>query len=141
MTVFLDSNIILDILLKNLDFYEESKKVLKLADKISVDYFISAASITDIFYVLNKKLKNKEETKKYLKNLMDIVSVAGIDESCIRNALNSSWSDFEDSVQHESSVQIGADYLVTRNVSDFKSSFVPVITPADFLKKVEARII
>lgn len=135
MTVFLDSNIILDIFLKNKDFYEESRKVLNLADSAAIDYFISAASLTDIFYILNKHLKNKEETKLYLKDLLEIVSIAGIDESCIRNALNSSWSDFEDAVQHEASVQIGADYLVTRNVDDFNSSFVEVITPSDFLKK------
>ena len=136
MTVFLDSNIILDIFLKNKDFYEESRKVLNLADSAAIDYFISAASLTDIFYILNKHLKNKEETKLYLKDLLEIVSIAGIDESCIRNALNSSWSDFEDAVQHEASVQIGADYLVTRNVDDFNSSFVEVITPSDFLKKL-----
>lgn len=136
MTVFLDSNIILDIFLKNKDFYEESRKVLNLADSAAIDYFISAASLTDIFYILNKHLKNKEETKLHLKDLLEIVSIAGIDESCIRNALNSSWSDFEDAVQHEASVQIGADYLVTRNVDDFNSSFVEVITPSDFLKKL-----
>ena len=135
MTVFLDSNIILDIFLKNKDFYEESRKVLNLADSAAIDYFISASSLTDIFYILNKHLKNKEETKLHLKDLLEIVSIAGIDESCIRNALTSSWSDFEDAVQHEASVQIGADYLVTRNVDDFNSSFVEVITPSDFLKK------
>lgn len=56
MTVFLDSNIILDILLKNADFYEESKKVLELSDSKTIDFYVSAASITDIFYILNKRL-------------------------------------------------------------------------------------
>ena len=84
---------------------------------------------------MNRHLKDKEETKKHLIDLLDIVSIAGIDESCIKNALNSSWKDFEDAVQHESSIQIGADYLVTRNITDYKSSFVEVITPAEFLAK------
>ena len=135
MTVFLDSNIILDIFLENRDFYEESRNVLNLADSGLVDYFISAASITDIFYILNKHIKDEEKAKKYLKSLLEIVSIAGIDEACIKNALDSSWKDFEDAVQHEASIQIGADYLVTRNIHDFKSSFVEVISPADFLKK------
>jgi len=135
MTVFLDSNIILDIFLKNKDFYEESRKVLKLADNHQIDFFISAASITDIYYILNKHLKNKEETKTHLIDLLDFVFIAGIDESCIKNALNSSWKDFEDAVQHESSIQIGADYIVTRNTADYKSSFVKVISPAEFLAK------
>ena len=70
-----------------------------------------------------------------MKSLLEVFSIAGVDETCVKNALNSSWSDFEDSVQHEVAFQIRADYLVTRNVSDFKTSFIEVITPTDFLKK------
>ena len=125
MTVFLDSNIILDILLKTPEFYNESKSILTIPDtQPDIDYFISASSITDIFYIVNKKIDDKEKTKQYLSELLEIVSVAGIDEVCIKNALNSSWKDFEDSVQNESAVQIRADYLVTRNTKDFKSSFL-----------------
>lgn len=135
MTVFLDSNIILDILLKNEELYKESQQLLNLADNHKIDFFISAASITDIFYIVNKKIKDKEKTKEHIKLLLELVSIAGVDESCIMNALNSSWKDFEDAVQYESSVQIQADYLVTRNTKDFKTSFVEVITPSAFLKK------
>ena len=135
MTVFLDTNIIWGIFLKNIDFFQESQYVLKLADTHQIDFFISAVSITDIYYILNKKLRNKEETRKYLIDLLEIVSIAGIDESCIKNALNSSWKDFEDAVQHESSLQIGADYIVSRNIADYKNSFVEVIAPSDFLVK------
>ena len=108
---------------------------MNLADSGLVDYFISAASITDIFYILNKHIEDEEKAKKYLKSLLEIVSIAGIDEACIKNALDSSWKDFEDAVQHEASIQIGADYLVTRNTEDFKSPFVKVIAPSEFLKK------
>lgn len=58
MTVFLDSNIILDILLKNPAGYEESRKLMLLTDR-GVDFFISASSITDIFYIANKHLRDK----------------------------------------------------------------------------------
>lgn len=133
MTVFLDSNIILDILLKNPAGYEESRKLLLLADR-KVDFFISASSVTDIFYITNKYLKDKQKTKDCLSELLQIVSIAGVDEQGIRNALNSSWSDFEDSVQNESAAQIRADYIVTRNISDFRMAFVQVISPRDFLE-------
>lgn len=135
MTVFLDSNIILDIFLKNNDSYEENQMLFKILDNNDIDYFISAASATDIFYIANKHIKDSEKTKEYMKSLLEIVSVAGVDESCIKNALGSSWSDFEDSVQHEVALQIRADYIVTRNVGDFKTSFVEVVTPTEFLKK------
>lgn len=134
MTVFLDTNLILDILLKNKDLYEESKSVLLLQESNDIDFFISAASATDIYYILNKRLKDSAATRQYILDLLDVVSIAGVDETCIRNALNSSWKDFEDSVQHEISLQIQTDYIVTRNLSDFSASFVPVISPDDFIK-------
>ena len=136
MTVFLDSNIILDILLKNEDFWEESKAVLSLADSPEIDFFVSAASVTDIFYIVNKKLKDFDKSKAYLQELLEIISIAGVDEFCIKNALLSSWQDFEDAVQHEASVQIRADYLVTRNTKDFPTAFVQVITPKEFLARI-----
>ncbi len=135
MTVFLDSNIILDVFLKNKDFCDESQKLLNLADLDNIDFFISASSITDIFYLLRKFIKNPDEAKNHLNSLLEIVSIAGVDETCIKNALNSSWKDFEDAVQHEASVQIGADYIVTRNIDDFHHSFIQVITPTEFLKR------
>ena len=58
-------------------------------------------------------------------------------KQCVKNALNSSWKDFEDAVQHESALQIAADYIVTRNSDDFKSSFIEVLSPHDFLTHFE----
>lgn len=139
MTVFLDTNLILDILLKNKDLYEESKNVLTLQESNNIDFFISAASATDIYYVLNKRLKDSALTKQYILNLLDVVSIAGVDETCIRNAINSSWNDFEDSVQHEISLQIQADYIVTRNLSDISASFVPAISPGNFIKLFQSK--
>ena len=138
MTAFLDSNIILDILLQNKVFYEESRSLLVLGDGHGIDYFVSATSITDIYYIVHKYEKDDLKVRAHIANLLEVVSVAGIDESCVRNALNSSWKDFEDAVQNEAAVQINADYLVTRNTKDFTMTFVPVMTPADFIQLFDA---
>lgn len=133
MTVFLDSNIILDILMNNEEFYKESKTLLSLADNGFVDFFISASSITDIYYIANKYIKDERKVRACLIDLLGIISIAGVDEACIKNALNSSWRDFEDAVQNEASIQIGADYFVTRNAKDYKATFSQLITPSEFL--------
>ena len=136
MTVFLDSNIILDILLQNQEFHDESLSLLALSDSGIVDFFISAASITDIYYIARKYIKDEKEVRNHLSDLLEIISIAGIDEYCIKNALSSSWKDFEDAVQNEAASQIAADYIVTRNTKDFKNSFTEVITPSVFLEKI-----
>ena len=72
-----------------------------------------------------------------IKNILKFVSVAGVDETCIINALNSQWLDFEDCVQHEVALQIRADYIVTRNIKDYKKSAVVVLSPLEFLSRMQ----
>ena len=137
MIVFIDTNLILDVMLENADFYDESNSVLSYCDK-GYDFYISAASCTDIFYITKRTLHDAKEAKQVMKNLLTTVFVAGVDETCIRNALESDWSDFEDSVQHEAAQQINADIIVTRNQADYKNSTVRVMTPAEFLTFAKA---
>jgi len=120
-----------------LDFSNEAYEVIKLAITKKIDYFISAASLTDIFYIINKKLKDLDKSKQMIRNVLKFVSIAGVDESCILNALNSEWPDFEDSVQHEVASQIKADYIVTRNIKDYQSSTIVVVTPSEFLQRIK----
>lgn len=135
MTVFLDSNILLDFLVSNKDFSDEAFSILKLSMTKEIDYFVSAASFTDIFYVLNKSIKDFSKSKILIKSILNYVSIAGVDDSCILKALDSDWSDFEDSVQHEVASQIYADYIVTRNTKDYKNSTIVVLSPSEFLKR------
>ncbi len=135
MIIFLDTNLVLDVMLANPDFYDESNSVLEYCDK-GYDFYISAASCTDIFYIVKRTLHDTEITKQIMQNLLKTVYVAGVDESCIRKALDSDWRDFEDSVQHEVAQQIKADMIITRNDSDFKNSAVRIMTPAEFLSFV-----
>ena len=137
MIVFIDTNLILDVMLENSDFYEESNAVLEYCDK-GYDFYISAASCTDIYYIVKRATHDTDVAKQIMNNLLKTVYVAGVDEMCIRRALDSEWNDFEDSVQHEVAQQIKADCIVTRNVSDFRNSSVIVMTPAEFLKFVES---
>lgn len=132
MIVFIDTNLVLDVMLENSEFYDESNDVLSYCNK-GYDFYISAASCTDIFYIVRRTLHDTEETKKVMKNLLTTVSVAGVDELCIRNALDSDWKDFEDSVQHEVAKQIDADLIITRNETDYTNSAVRVMSPAEFL--------
>ena len=68
-----------------------------------------------------------------MQNLLTAVSVAGIDETCIRRALGSDWGDSEDAVQHEAAQQIKAEIIITQNTADYKRSAMRVMTPAEFL--------
>ena len=132
MKILVDANVALDVLLKRQPFYASGVKILGLS-KGGIEIFISASSITDIFYIVRKELKSKEAAITLLKNLIVNVDIAAVSGNEIRRAINLDWGDFEDAVQYAAGESIAADYLVTRNTSDFASVVLPVVTPDGFL--------
>lgn len=134
--ILIDTNIILDIALKREPFFTDSYNFfLKLDNKLFTG-FITATTVADIYYIA-KRQKGHEVALDFLKSILQIVDVKGVNKESITNALNSSFSDFEDAIQHYSAKQFEIGIIVTRNIDDFKESDLEIITPSDFLKKFE----
>jgi len=53
-------------------------------------------------------------------------------------ALASKFEDFEDAILYEAACHAGAKYIVTRNLSDFKESKLPVFEPGEFINYIES---
>jgi predicted nucleic acid-binding protein len=134
MNVLIDTNIAIDVLIQREPFYEQSQLILLASEKKLISGFISATTITDIFFIINKTIKNKDISKNLLKKLVfDTVEVAAVDKSIITQALKSSWDDFEDCVQYYVGESIYADYIVTRNPDDFTNENIIVLSPEELL--------
>ncbi len=134
MKYLIDTNIILDVLLGREPYYDDSAKVLNLSGKKDITLYVTASSITDIYYIANQTLRNKEEVKALLIKLLKVVFIAGVSEDEIRNALALSWKDFEDSVQYSAALLQEMDGIVTRNPKDYKAAEIEVWSPEDFLR-------
>ena len=132
MKIIVDANVALDVILNRQPFYQSSAAVIALSQG-GIDVFISASTITDLYYITCKSLKDKQVALTLIKNLLNNVVAAAVTDNEIRRAINLNWSDFEDAVQYSSGEAISVDYLVTRNVSDFSASIYPVVTPDDLL--------
>ena len=115
MKILIDTNIILDVMLRREPFYKLSLKILGLTKKDDVEEYISASAITDIYY------------------LATVVSVASVSEQEIENALSLEWNDFEDSVQYSVAYLQEMDGIVTRNPNDYKEAKIKVWKPEEFL--------
>lgn len=133
MKYLIDTNIILDVLLNRKPFCDNSAKVLNLSGQENIALYITASSITDIYYIANQTLRNKEAVKELLVKLLKIVFIAGVSEKEIRNALELPWKDFEDSVQYSVALLQKMDGIITRNPSDYKKAEIKVYNPEDFL--------
>ena len=134
MRILIDTNIILDVLLKREPFYENAANVLKATENSDIKEFVSASAITDIYYIAYKTLRDKAKVKELLKSILRIVSVAGISAEDIYRSLELDWNDFEDSIQYSSAVGNDMDGLITRNVKEYSLAELPIWTPEAFLE-------
>ncbi len=132
--VFIDTNVLIDYLAKRTPFYEEAKRIFLLCKEGKVELYISALSFTTIYYVLRKQYASSEQLLSLLKDLRLLVHVASTNDDVIGLALNSTFSDFEDAVQHYTAKSVHVQCIVTRNVKDYKEAEMPVFTPNEFLQ-------
>lgn len=133
MKLLIDTNVILDVLLKREPFYDSGAKLLNLAKQNDINLYVSASAITDIYYIANQTLKNKAEIKSLIVKLIKIVSIASVSEDEIRNALALPWKDFEDSVQYSVALLQEMDGIVTRNPNDYKKAEIEIWKPEELL--------
>lgn len=133
MKVFYDSNVVLDLLLNRTEFLADSMAALKFSELGIVKGYISVVSITDIFYLVRKNLKDYNQAIAKMQILFNIVNIGKADKKTAYRALNSGWNDFEDAVQYSVAKKIKAKYIITRNKKDFANSEIPVVSPAEFI--------
>lgn len=132
--ILVDTNVLLDYLLEREPYFEDAKEVILSCIDGNVKGCIAAHSISNIFFILRKDYSAKER-REVLSNLYRIFDVEGIDKAKLLAGLaNEDFSDFEDCLQMECAKSYGAEYIVTRNVSDYDTSVVGAIMPKDYLK-------
>ena len=138
--ILLDTNVILDIALERDDFVTNSIELLLLINKLDYRVFISATTVTDIYYI-SKKQVGRDKTIHFLTKLFEHIKIAGVDTTIILNALNSGLKDFEDAVQIETAKQNDISIVITRNKKDFENSNMNIYTPAEYINKLKSDIL
>jgi predicted nucleic acid-binding protein len=131
--VFIDTDVIVDLLIDRKPFSEEAAIIFSLIEKKKIKGYISALTICNLYYVL-RKVASHNKVLKSLKALYDLVDILKIDNGIIRTALSSDFKDFEDSVQYFTALKYNRiDCIITRNVKDYKGINLPVMTPRAYL--------
>ena len=132
--LFLDTNIIIDLLSERQPFYTEAARIFSLADKKEIEVSVSALSFATTNYILLQS-KKSDDAKQILRKLKLIVKVLSLDDKVVELALNDSdFKDFEDGLQYYTALEHGLDAIITRNLKDFKKSRIPVMTADQYLQ-------
>jgi len=134
--LFLDTNVILDLLGEREPFYDAVAKILTLADRDKIDLVVSALSYSTVFYVLSK-FEEKRAVKMKLGKFKVIADTSDLTDKIIEKGLTSNFTDFEDALQYHSALAEECNIIITRNAKDFKKSELPVFTPLEFLKSLK----
>ena len=133
MQVLIDTNVILDVLMQRPGM-EVSGRILQMSGRGTIRGFLSASAVTDIYYILNRQIKDRARTVESIKTILSLIEVADVTGADIKAALDSGWKDFEDCVQHQVAAHNHARYIITRNVRDYEGQEPRPVTPEDFLK-------
>jgi len=135
--LFIDTDIILDILAKREPFYNSAAQLFTLIDKEKVEAFTTPVVFSNLFYILSK-FKTRKFAHSSLRKLRLLLKIIQVDEKVVDLALNSEFKDFEDAIQFYSAKLHELDFIITRNVKDFVSKDLPVMTAEDYIERFGA---
>lgn len=134
--IFIDSDVLLDILLVREPHFENSVSILELRAEYKVELYTSPSILLNVNYIAQKQ-HNKERALKGISEILKAVEVIDTSKEILTDCFNSKYKDVEDAVQYFTALKIGSlNYYITRNIKhfDFKKLNLPVLTPSQFLK-------
>lgn len=134
--VFVDTDIVLDLLSGRLPHYTSAAELFSLADKKGIRLFVSSLTFANVNYILSKQL-SAVKARKILLKFKTLITVLAVDDKTIELALASDLNDFEDAIQYNAALEHGISTLVTRNLKDFKKAQIAVLSPQQFLESIE----
>lgn len=130
--LFVDANIVMDLLGKRAPFYEDAAHLFALSYYKRVQLIVSPITYATASYLLSKN-NSPESVRNILANFRQLVHIATTDERVIDDAIASQFADFEDAMQYYTALKAKVDVIVTRNGKDFVLSKIPVMTASEYL--------
>lgn len=134
--LFIDTNIVIDLLSRREPFFEETAELFSLADKKQVELSVSSLTIANTSYALLRQM-DANKAKSILRKLRLILRILPLDDKIIGLALNDeTFSDFEDGLQYFTAIEDDQELIITRNLKDFKGSKLPIMTAKQFIEMI-----
>ena len=132
MNVLIDTNVILDALMSRAPFNALAERLFIMVAEDNLNASITASSVTDIYYLLNKHLRDTQQAKEALSNLFSLFKILDVTQNDCEKALMLPMEDYEDALIATCAKHKRIELIITRNPKDFNKSPVAAITPDDF---------
>ncbi len=131
--VFIDTDIIFDLLCYREPFYKHSATLFSAADKREIKAYVSSLSFANLNYILSKEF-TASKARKILIKFKTLVTVLAVSDKIIELALASDFTDFEDAIQYHTALDNNIGILLSRNIKHYKLSTIPVLTAEQYMK-------
>lgn len=134
--MLLDTDILIDVALDRRPHSAPARNLLERIERGGEDAFIAWHTISNIHYVVTRQTRDRDSALNFILRLARFASVAATDAESIRYAARLPMSDFEDAMQVAAAVACDADFIVTRNIRDYRQSPILAITPSQALDEI-----
>ncbi len=131
-TLFVDTNIVLDLLSQRIDFFEASQDLFTYAIDNKIKLIVSTLTFANTHYILKEQLK-LNKVRSSLRKFKTLVEVASFDDKILDLALEEEFKDFEDGIQYYIALENSCEAIITRNKKDFKKSIIPILNATEFI--------
>jgi predicted nucleic acid-binding protein len=132
MKVFVDTNVLLDVLAERKAFYPEAMRVWTLAESGHIEAQVSAISFNNCYYIVHR-YAGRRSAEKSIRLLGDVFETVDLTSRILRQAIDAGFADFEDAIQFHSAVHAKSECIITRNPDDFPRAPLSILSPAEFL--------
>ena len=137
MVLLVDTNIILDFIMKREPFYDAANEIMNKCRSGEITGYIALPSVTTIWYLLRKVPDAKR--RQILMDISRLLTVASVGHSEVIRAIQMvDFPDFEDCIQDRCAEAVHANYIVTRNIKDFTCSEIQAILPEELLERMQS---
>jgi predicted nucleic acid-binding protein len=130
--LLIDTNILLDVLLAREPWAEDAAQLLDLVGRGKVEGFVASHAITTVFYIVERE-RDRRVALTAVSDLLSITAVVSIGAADLHRAMTIGLKDFEDAVQAAACLQIGGQFLLTRNGKDYRGAPVATRTAGEIL--------
>ena len=133
MRVFVDANIVVDLLCERYPWFPSVMRIFNMADRGQIELYCSTLSLGTASYLMETRKMSPQDIFDGIDLLCQMCTPTMVDASVVRQALDSGFTDFEDALQHFSAKTVDAECIVTRNKKDFSTSEIPVYKLDEFM--------
>lgn len=137
MKILVDTNVIIDALTARRPWNQDAENIFYMAANHTAKMYVTSNTVTDIYYLLRKHLQNAEDAKLTMSKLYSLFGILDVTAADCINALSSAVSDYEDAIMEQAAASARINYIVTRNVKDYKFSSIKALLPEEFISLME----